>query len=550
MNRITILSGCLFTALACSTAPESVGEQTAELNGPDVNVTSLQSNGGTETSIAFGTTAAGGSVVVEANNAGDGNAAGTWAEWAVSTNGGLTFPTQNRESTLPFSNGTLIMSDGSPYKGTRGDPNVIFTGWPGVFAYITTAESVASGMTDTPMDVVVATSTDGGNNFGNHIGTGTLALVSDHQSSGADTAGGTIDMPSVYMEAAGTHVAWVSWVNINVPFNGGGKRPWVRRLHFNSNGTVTFGPPTEVRIDCNLSCVKFDSQNIAAYCDPAHAGIDNCVGGTETLVMAFPRVNNSPFNDTALIDNQAQVNCSGTLDVEWRAAISTNLGVEWKKGINKSDGSVIMGSDPLWPNCIVPSATANNGNNRGRMAVYHDDKKSLWHAYWTKETFKGTGGAASGQRVFHSRFPDTFSMGSEEINPVTNNAGTACGAPGIECFVDQFMPSAVWSPTTGSATTHVVSWHDTRLKPTPPSNGVMWTAVSKASGGIGSFTINQQLTQGTIGIPWAFTASNGNTPWGDYEGMASDGAGTFFPAYADERTGGAASQITVRAFQP
>jgi hypothetical protein len=459
---------------------------------------------------------------------------------------------------FPFQSPSFLMNDGSPYMGGRGDPNVAWTGRPGQFVYVSLAESNTSfggengAPPDNPVDVIAAVSNDGAMTFGPAVGTGKFGLVSDHQSSAMDTAGGTVDQPSLAVEQPSTHVAWVSWDNINVPFNGGGKRPWIRRLHFQPDGTINFGPVTEVRIDCNLSCVKLDSQNIAATCDPAHASIDDCAGGTETLVITFPRVNNSPINDTALIDNQGAMTCSSNLDVEWRTAISVDGGVTWTQGVGQSDGSTIMGEDTNWPNCIVPAAMANAGNNRGRMAIVHDDNLVLWHAFWTKETFNGPGGTATGQRVFHTVFDDTFSgMVSEEIDPVFNIAGVACGSPPIECVADQFMPSAAFTPGPGANTTIAASWHDTRRDAATP-RGTIWGTFSKVGGTpTGTFFGNDlELAQGAAGIPWFFSGTNGNTPWGDYEGMASDRAGTFFPAYGDNRLGGTDTHVTVRGWMP
>jgi hypothetical protein len=567
MGFAVLFASVLLGSACSSQSPSAVQSQTEGLNGPDVDVTSSQAAGGSETSVAFGQAGDGTSRVVQTWNLGNATV-GQVNGWSVSTDNGVSYPTQRTEGGFPWVNATQAptMSDGSKYFGGGSDPNVIATGWPNQFAYVTLGVSVKSHQgkdsnaghkklpADTPIDIVVAVSNDGGMTFGPALGTGTFFLVSDYQSSAinSDQPKSFVDQPSVATEQGGTHVAWVSWDNINVGFNGGGKRPWIRRLHFHQDGTIDFGPVTEVRIDCNLSCVKFDSQNIAAACDTGHATTDDCLAGQETELITFPRVNNSPFGgDTALIDNQGQLTCSQTLDVEWRTAISQDAGVTWKQGVGNADGSTIMGEDPVWPNCIVPGARAVNGNNRGRLATVHDDQNGNWHAYWTKETFNGVGGAASGQRVFHTTFPDSFSgMASEEIAPIGG-----CFPGGPECFADQFMPSATWSNGQSAPSTHAVVWHDTRLDPATP-RGVMWGAFSHNFGIIGSFS-NVEVDQAGPLAPWPFTGTNGNTPWGDYEGMASDmapGTGpTFFLAYGDNRLQGPNSTLThvwSRAWQP
>lgn len=465
-------------------------------NTSDSDATASQPGGGSETAVAVGFDGSGNPIGLVANNGSNADVTpGHLAEWTVLNDSG-----EHSEQASPWVTGSQIpnLSDGSPYMGGRGDPSLIWTGWANQFAYVTLAESIASfngtdgpaWPPDNPIDVVVAVSNDGGQTFGPASGPGNgctapacFAIVSTPQSSGMDTSGGFVDQPVIVAEQPATHVAWVTWDNINVPFNGGGKRPWIRRLHFNQDGTIDMGAVTEVRIDCNASCVKFDSQNIAAYCDPANVG-DNCPGGAETELIAFPRVNNSPIGDTALINNQGALTCSATIDVQWRVSISQDGGVTWKQGVNSSDGSTMLDEDPVWPNCIVPSATANAGNNRGRMALVHDDDNLTWHAYWTREWFDGNDHAAVGQRVFHAELNDQFvNTCGEEIDPVF----TLPGAPGPcdptgahECFLHQFMPSASWSAVPGNSV-HAVFWHDTRFDSTTPK-GAIWGSFSKELG--------------------------------------------------------------------
>ena len=563
----TLIGACglLLCAGACESSPESVATGEQALNGPDVDVTLV---GGSETSTAFGISPAGQPTVVigwNESTLNPGNPANV-ASWSQSTNGGMSFPTIRSEASFPWAVGAQrpTMSDGTPYSSTRSDPNVVATGWPGQYAYITTARSQGSVPNDIAMDIVVAVSQDNGMTFGpasNPLNT--IFRVSDPASSGGnDGIFGNVDEPAAYVEGGGSHVVWVTWVNHNGGFGSGATQQWIRRLHFNANGQIDFTPMAnaqEIRVDCNLNCVWFDQQNIAAFCDPAHAAVDNCAGGTETVVIGFPRVNNGVHGgDTNLIDNQCSVG-NQNLDVEWRATISRNPAgtapSEWRQGVSNVDGSFIMGHDPVWANCAVPGvwgctnppATGDPecGNNRGRMGLYHDDMLGKWHMYWTKETFNGPMGAATGLRVFHTSFDDNFINSSEEIDPIRNIAGVGCGTFPLECFANQIMPSASWSRGP-STSTHAVVWHDTRLDTITP-RGVIWGSFSHSGGVLTSFT-DMRVDQ--AGSPWAFSGINANTPWGDYEGMASDNNGTFFPAWGDNRLGGPQTQVFSRGWQP
>ena len=53
------------------------------------------------------------------------------------------------------------------------------------------------------------------------------------------------------------------------------------------------------------------------------------------------------------------------------------------------------------------------------------------------------------------------------------------------------------------------------------------------------------------GVPFVNTGVNGNTPWGDYEGMAADQSfGTFYPAWGDDRNGANTTQINTTEWAP
>ncbi len=434
---------------ACSSAPsESVG--TAKQ--PDTIVTTKKSVAfGSETTVAWIPAIVGGAgpfVLVGYN---DGTGAFGQMAWAVSTDNGLTFPTTGVETSnavgvsnfFSITDGgtTPPLNDGSPYLKTASDPAVVATGWPGVAAYFTLANSTTSTK---PVDVVMITSVDGGTTWGPANG-GDFKRISDLSSSGAAVTSGFVDEPVAYYEGGQTHVIWTNWNNVNTPSNYGGPRNWVAKVHITSAGQIdSVSTPQEARIDCGLSCVKFTQANLASYCSTP--SVDGCVGGTETLLMGFPRVNNGTsrcsYQETSLICNQQVLPCTSTLEVEYHIATSVDGGQTWTQGVGNSDGSINVIGDSAWPNCIVPTgvhlptqdAGANwGGNNRGKMALAHDDALGVWHILVNNGTRNGADGGDSGQRILHiwdssddlSGITGSFSTHNEETCPVTMTPGSS-----------------------------------------------------------------------------------------------------------------------------
>ena len=145
----------------------------------------------------------------------------------------------------------------------------------------------------------------------------------------------------------------------------------------------------------------------------------------------------------------------------------------------------------------------------------------------------------------------------EELSPVTSVQGCAqprCTCTLVhsddECFVQQFAPSAA---NKHSASTMTAAWHDTRLSPhtwgdlatqtsggfgtsAPPTSGYPNVLIldapqgrhSGAPGIFGSWIADEQLASG-VNVPYAQLGVLGNTPWGDYEGMAVDTHQFFLP---------------------
>jgi len=465
------------------------------------------------------------------------------AGWALSQNNGLSYPIQYDEFGLPWTGFVIpFMSDGSPYLHSDREGAVLGTGWDNQVAYFTPAVSAASATALRPaMDIVVAVSTDAGVSFN----LAANSILSDQGSSGAAVAGGFVYSMAVTLEKnAPTHVAWVTWENVR---SDGSPKSWIRRVHFHADGTFDLGPITEVRIDCNLNCVWLDHQNIAAQCQPGFQ-FDNCSNGvspgTETLVITFPRVNEG--GTTNLRTVQASKTCAQTINVEWRAAISTNAGVTWKKGTSLGDGSVVMASEPAWPNCIVPSAPAFEGNNRGRMPTVSDpgfiDPTPHWHVYYMRNVFSCPGPSLCGQRIFHFQFASTDIFGTsaeEELAPIQGVNPTCDPALGpTECMGNQFMPAAdnIVNGNGPGITTYAVTWYDTRLDPNTPK-GTIWGAHSSSNGLVTTYLQNQVAT--TL---WAFTGVNGDTPWGHFQAVGTDAVTTsippptdFFPVWGDNR---------------
>ena len=123
--------------------------------------------------------------------------------------------------------------------------------------------------------------------------------------------------------------------------------------------------------------------------------------------------------------------------------------------------------------------------------------------------------------------------------------------------MQQFAPSAA---NNHGASTMAAAWYDTRLSPhtwgdlatqtsggfgtsAPPTSGYPNVLVldapqgrhSGAPGIFGSWIADEQLASG-VNVPYAQRGVLGNTPWGDYEGMAVDSStNSFYPVWGDGR---------------
>ncbi len=486
-----IAAGSSAALSACSSAPsESVGTA----RQPDTIVTTQKSVAfGSETSVAWIPNAAAGPTVLLGYNDGTGNGSGVMG-WAVSTDNGQTFLTTGVEQNNAagyssfFSSSPTNLHDGSPYKNTLGDPVVVQTGYAGIAAYLVLAQSTTSGTT-LPEDVVMFTSTDGGRTWGPANG-GSYRVISTLQSSASDSnvTNGYVDQPVAYYEGGQTHVIWTNWNNKNSVFNDGGPRNWVEKVHIGSDGSITTSTPQEVRIDCGLSCVKFTQANLAAYCSTPSQ--DGCNNGTETLMMGFPRVNNGAsacsYQNTSLNCNQTVTSCTSTLDVQFRLATSVDGGQTWTQGVGNSDGSISVMEDTQWPNCIMPSAvhlrgsdagTNTGGNNRGKMALAHDDALGEWHVLINAGSHAGADGGDSGQRIYHvwdssddlSGITGSFSTHSAEACRVTMTPGSSymqyCSDTdhSAECFLNQWAPELAVAQLADGGSQVAAAWHDSRL---------------------------------------------------------------------------------------
>jgi len=129
---------------------------------------------------------------------------------------------------------------------------------------------------------------------------------------------------------------------------------------------------------------------------------------------------------------------------------------------------------------------------------------------------------------------------------------------------------AVATGLAGDVSWIAVSWHDTRQTPNPATTGATGGSggpgtfqplqvldapvamASKSNGLMGSYGFLETLAQGA-GTPFLNTGQQGNTPWGDYEGMGVDRSGSvpsFYPAWGDNRDGLTTTQVWVASYLP
>jgi len=199
--------------------------------------------------------------------------------------------------------------------------------------------------------------------------------------------------------------------------------------------------------------------------------------------------------------------------------------------------------------------------------VFNWDSRAV-DIYLSQSRYFNNSGASAdnrGTRIIHYRWDLTLpGVTFEELSPVTsvpNGAGgtnacnTAPGHASDECFVEQFAPSVSQMKPGGVIWTGV-AWHDTRTTPNQANGSggagsgqpILFqdapnAIASKSGGGIGTY-LPPTLVQ-LSSSPFVNTGTNGNTPWGDYEGMASDPAfNAFYPAW-----GGAPSGTTTQVVQ-
>ena len=187
---------------------------------------------------------------------------------------------------------------------------------------------------------------------------------------------------------------------------------------------------------------------------------------------------------------------------------------------------------------------ANGGNNRGRMPVVHDDDNLTWHVYWTKETVSGSDQLAVGQRVYHAQLNDQFANTLRRGDRSGPRVARARLLPATRPAATSVFSTSSCPPLHGrrfQATACTQSSGTTRGSIRRPRKGAIWGSFSKTSGTCGTFS-DVEVDQ--AGAPWPFTGENGNTPWGDYEGMAADDSGDFVPAWGDNRLQGAESTNT------
>ena len=531
---------------------------------------------GTESSaaIAYSTPAQGPGVLVVTDNASAGTSVLGWNASPASP----TFPTlswinhqensncndQLFQSPLcPNGHGLPpLLGDGNVYASSGSDTTILATGRPSQLALVTLGNSTGNAV----VDVVMAISNNLGNSFGN------VFPISDNTSNATISGCGqsttppspNLDQPKVVMEGTTTHAAWVYWAAHDISFGTCYWHPFARKVWFDGGGV----PHASGIFDLDSPRIGLadatNSGNIQVICTGSN--LDNCAGGVEQLVMVWPARNSSRSGSWPKGECRNNTMSANTVDVIWRWAVRNVSNNSWYHSVD------FLTEDILSPACVIPGADGHPNGNQRLIPVMAQENNPFYMAHVflsMSKYFNNTGISLDlrGTRIQHAQINlanGASASAFEELSPVTSIAGCqqpTCTCTSVhsndECFVEQFAASAA---NNTAAATMAVAWHDTRLSPhtwpdlpavtsggfgtsPPPLQNYPQTFLfdapqgrhSGAFGIIGSWIADEQLASGA-NVPSPFLGVNGNTPWGDYEGMAVDVVtNSFYPVWADER---------------
>jgi hypothetical protein len=243
-----------------------------------------------------------------------------------------------------------------------------------------------------------------------------------------------------------------------------------------------------------------------------------------------------------------------TDNVTWWLSVSVNSGVTWshRRAIH----------DPEWRECLT---NQSDGSNRVRASISYDPVSARVLMGFGGITTRDAGGNCVGSRAYLLEWPDV--NGHDATDGYTTTCpppGTGCVTPGSppgpctynnaggplpvgEGFCNQYGVESNTIPFSGTSRAAWV-WHstyDSLIPPNPPPGPMcqvlnlqadIWGASYRPGPPVDTnFNTVSRITPIGMGVPWTQVNVNyGNTPWGDYEGMAA-GNGQFFAFWGDER---------------
>ncbi len=250
-----------------------------------------------------------------------------------------------------------------------------------------------------------------------------------------------------------------------------------------------------------------------------------------------------------------------TRTVIWWFSVSTNSGQSWTHRK--------ITTDSKWPQCITDQ---DNGSNRTRAPiVYNPGTGRILLSISRSQT--SADGQNVGLRSVLYQYPTAAGLiGFDSWIPVCNPEVCPPGLstcmlsgtlPAGESFCNQYGQELAVTNAT-PVPVAAMAWHDTRDSVNPPTPSTkktpqylnlqvsIWGASVRPGTPYDAYPTTQSritpVGPGT-GVPWTQVATNGNTAWGDYEGMTAAPGGPFHAFWGDNSAGGV-SQVFTAPFSP
>jgi len=442
--------------------------------------------------------------------------------WARSLNGGMNWDVHHATESgyqipTPFN-----MSNGSLVRFWLGDTWVANPGQTDVVALT----AIIQG-TDGSSDVALATSIDDGLHYN-----ASTARISDLVS------GTDVDGPS--MASPGNGVVYIWWY--------GNNKHWLRKMNVSGTGNIT-----QLSAPIDLSTKITNPITGMPVTQTIHSTLAAApgVGGSGDQLFLL-------WNDFSL---PSQFRCSHASerllyeDINFFYSYSNDGGTSWS--------SARVWEDHHWPHCL---GNTDQNSNRARGAVQFDAVSGFWvyaiGGLSTVDTANNYVGTRSLMLQIQPGNPIGgfwMSLCNSQLCP-TGGPCLVTGIPPVgETFCHQFGPSVAAVPWGAISSWGGSRWHDTRDTVNPPqlSPVVPISAAAIAAGAAQNWQVDEwmgvahpglpfdtmtasegMVTPLSANVPWTPTGLNGNTWWGDYEGMAGSlTSNKFYVFWGDDRNG-------------